>query len=486
MNTKLLKAILGKLLVVYGCVICIPALVAIYYKEPTFLSFMGTAVLTMAVGFILMFNNRKIEGRMGLRESYAIVGAGWLLASLFGALPFLTAHIVPTYIDAVFETVSGFTTTGASVLNNLENLPKSILLWRSMTHWLGGMGIIVLFIVLLPRMGMGAVHLFNAEVPGPTAEKIVPRVREGALYLWAIYAGFTLLEILMLNLAGMSLFDSVNHAFATMATGGFSTKTASIAAYDSVAIESIIILFMVIAGVNFTLYIHVWRRGMSAMFKDMEFKVYLFILLISSIIVTASLMLANIEFPIGTAIRQSLFQVVSIMTTTGFATADFDQWPGLAKMVLFFLMFIGGSAGSTAGGIKVARFILLFKIGWAQIKQAFNPNLVVNITFQGKLVDAMILTSVGRFFFIFLLIFACASVLLAGTGLEPFDAMSAVVATLGNIGPGFGVVGPMMNFALVSLFGKVVLIACMLLGRLELFTILVLTHPEFWRRHKAW
>lgn len=485
MNTNLFKAVLGKMLAAYGCIMSIPALVALYYQEATVLTFLGTAALTALVGCILLYRNRRSTGRMGVREGYAIVSAGWLLAALFGALPYLAAHVMPTYIDAVFETVSGLTTTGGSVLSNLEALPRSILFWRSMTHWLGGMGIIVLFIVLLPNMGMGAVHLFNAEVPGPTPDKIVPRIREGAMYLWLIYTGFTLVQIVLLTLAGMSVFDAVNHAFATMATGGFSTRSASISAYNSVWIEAIIIAFMVMAGVNFNLYIFARRKGLSAIFKDIEFKAYIFILLLSSAIVAFSLFSQD-QYALGTAIRHSVFQVASIMTTTGFASADFDQWPALAKIVLFLLMFIGGSAGSTAGGIKVARIVLLFKMAWAQFKQIFNPHLVVNITLQGKTVEPAVLTAVGRFFFLFILIFALASVLLAATGLEPFEAMSAVACMIGNVGPGFGAVGPMMNFALVSQFGKVVLIVCMLLGRLELFTILVLVQPEFWKKRKSW
>lgn len=485
MNKNLLKVILGKLMIAYGSLMCIPALVALYNNEPTLSSFLGTAALTASVGFAFLYKNSKAEGRMGLRESYAIVAAGWLLASFLGALPFLTSHVVPTYIDAVFETVSGLTTTGGSVLNDLEFLPRSILLWRSMTHYLGGMGIIVLFIVLLPNIGMGAVYLFNAEVPGPTADKIIPRVREGAFYLWLIYVSFTFLQIILLRLAGMSLFDSVNHAFATMATGGFSTRTASIAAYDNLGIETILVVFMVLAGINFNLYIAAKHRGFSAIFHDEECKVYLGILGVSSALVAISLLVQS-GLPAGTAIRQSVFQVASIMTTTGFASTDFDKWPALAKMVLFLLMFIGGSAGSTAGGIKVARLMLLVKMGWAHLKQALNPNLVVSVKYQGKTVDPIVLTSVGRFFFLFTFIFTCSSVLLAGTGLEPFEAMSAVACMIGNVGPGFGAIGPMMNFSLVSQFGKVVLIACMLLGRLELFTLLVMTQPEFWKKHRGW
>lgn len=480
MNWGLIRTILGKLLVAYGSVMFLPALAALYYQEKAFISFLSAAGLTGLLGFVFLYKHSSRPGRMGVREGYAIVGFGWILVSLLGALPFLFADVVPTYIDGVFETVSGLTTTGGSVLNNLELLPRSILLWRSMTHWLGGMGIIVLFIVILPNMGMGSVYLFNSEVPGPTSDKARPRIKEGARYLWKIYIGFTLVLVLLLVMAGMTVFDAINHAMASMATGGFSTRTASIAAYDNVSIEIILTLFMFLAGVNFNLYIFAWRQGLSVIIKDTELKVYLFLILLSSGLVTFSLLFQS-GYELGPALRHSVFQVVSIITTTGFSSIDFDQWGGLAKVVLFLLMVIGGCAGSTSGGIKVARIVLLFKMGIAQIRQAINPQLVVCITFQGRRVEPSVLSAAGRFFFLFMAVFAGASVLLAGAGLEPIEAMSAVACMLGNVGPGFGVVGPMMNYALVPQFGKVVLIACMLLGRLELFTLLVLIHPEFWR-----
>ncbi len=294
-----------------------------------------------------------------------------------------------------------------------------------------------------------------------------------------------MLQVILLAAAGMSVFDSINHALATMATGGFSTRTASIAAYDSLAIELIIVLFMVLAGVNFSLYIYAWRRGILSIFKDAEFRLYLLILLLSSAVISLALIIQS-GLPIGTAVRHAVFQAASIMTTTGFASVNFDEWPGLAKLILFILMFIGGSAGSTAGGIKVARFLILFKISWVHLRQMLNPRLVTTINLQGKPVEPQVLISVTRFFFLFIMIFALAAVLLAGAGLEPFDAMSAVAATLGNVGPGFGLVGPMVNYAPISQFGKTVLIICMLLGRLELFAILVFTQPGFWKYTKAW
>ncbi|MFA6808466.1 MAG: TrkH family potassium uptake protein [Eubacteriales bacterium] len=484
MNMLLLEAIWGRLLTAYGIFMCIPLSIAIINRESSIIAFVASAGLSCFIGILFMAHGR-IKGRMGAREGFAVVGGAWILASLFGSFPLYISGSVNGFIDAFFETVSGLTTTGASVLSNLESLPGSLLLWRSMTHWIGGMGIIVLFIVLLPNIGIGAVQLFNAEVPGLMAERLFPKIRDTAMTLWGIYTGFTVLEIILLKVAGMSFFDAVNHSFATMATGGFSTRSASIAAYDSLAIELVIVLFMVIAGVNFRIYFQVWRKGALNAFKDTEFKAYILLLSAATLAITVTLFLQG-ETGLGTSLRQAVFQVVSITTTTGFATADYDQWPSLAKIILFFLMFIGGSAGSTAGGIKVTRVVVLMKMGWAQLRQAIHPRVVVNIVVQDKSVETVILNTVARFFFLFILVFVTASVLLAATGLEPFDAMTAVIATLGNVGPGFGVIGPTATYASITIFGKIVLSICMLLGRLELFTLLVLLQPEFWKLSKKW
>lgn len=484
MNFRLIERVLGWLLLVFAAIMGIPCVFALLKKEPSSMPFLYTIALTGIVGFILTSHGRK-EGRMGVREGFAIVSGAWILTSLFGALPFYLSDAVPSYIDGVFEAVSGLTTTGASVIDNVENLSKSLLLWRSLTHWLGGMGIIVLFIVFLPKFGARAVHLFNAEVPGPMAERVLPRIRDNASKLWQIYVGFTLLQIGLLVLAGMSWFDSVNHSFATMATGGFSTYNSSIMHYNNAGIELIIIVFMIIAGGNFGLYFLAWSRGLKHIWLDTEFRIYLAIIAGATLVISLSLWLTDGK-DIVSSLRLSLFQVTSLMTTTGFASADFDKWPSLSKMVLFSLMFIGGSAGSTAGGIKVARLILLMKLGWAELRRAVHPRAVVSINYGGKHVDPLMLYTVAVFFFLFMVIFAVSTILLSATGVEPFDAMSAVVATLGNVGPGFGIVGPATTYSSINAFGEVVLILCMLLGRLELFTLLVVLQPEFWRSRKSW
>jgi len=484
MNFTLLENILGRFLIAYSFAMVVPIAVALFFQEKVGWAFLISFCVTVIVGTVMRLHG-KVEGKISVREGFAVVGGAWIFASLFGALPFIISGVVPTYIDALFEVVSGLTTTGSSVLSNLEVLPRSILFWRSLTHWMGGMGIIVMFIVLLPNLGSGAVHIFNSEVPGPISEKIVPRIKDTALILWGIYAGLTVATIVLLLFAGMSLFDAVNHAFATVATGGFSTRSASIAAYNSFPIELVLTIFMFIAGSNFSLFVQAWRKRSLRPLKDTELKYYFLIVVVSTLIITGSLVIQQGWGSLA-ALRHSVFQVVTLMTTTGFASTDFDQWSGLAKLILFFLMFIGASAGSTAGGLKVSRVILLVKMGLAQLRQAIHPRLVVNIVVQDKVIDTTVLSNVGRFFFVYFLTFAIGSILLAGTGLEPFDAMSAVIANLSNVGPGFGVVGPMFTYAPIEPFGKIVLTACMLLGRLELFTLLVFLTPEFWKSKKSW
>ena len=484
MNIRLIERILGKLLIAYAGSMCVPLLMAVFLRETSFIPLLISILITSVTGIILLTVG-KTQGRVGVREGFAIVAGAWALTSLFGALPYWFSGSVLSYIDGVFETVSGLTTSGASVIDNVEILPKSILLWRSITHWLGGMGIIVLFIVFLPSVGSGAVHLFNAEVPGPLADKVLPRIRDTAIQLWKIYAIFTFIQVVLLVIFGMSVFDAVNHSFATLATGGFSTKNSSIKYYDSIAIELTIVFFMILAGGNFGIYLQAWHKKTLKPFKNTELIWFLTIIACSTVIIAASLWLDQ-GVGVGKSLRESLFQVASIITTTGFMSADFDQWPSLAKIVLFILMFVGGSAGSTAGGIKVSRLIILFKLWWAELRRATHPRIVTSIKSDGKVVDPVVLNTVSRFFFIYISIFTLATILVAATGLEPFDAMSAVAATLGNVGPGFGVVGPTTTFSSVSIFGEVVLILCMLLGRLELFTLLVLLQPEFWRKKKGW
>ena len=478
-------SILGRLLIVYSSAMVIPIILAVINKDSSSIAFLVTIFITIVLGLIFM-KQKKINIRgIGAKEAIATVAAAWMLITFLSALPYNLSGAVPTYIDALFEASSGLTTTGASVISDVEIIPASILLWRSMTQWLGGMGIIVLFIILLPNTGIGAVHLFNAEVPGPVNERVMPRIRDTALILWKIYILLTTVLTMLLWLAGMGFFDAVNHAFTTMATGGFSTKNTSIAYFDSLLIEVIISFFMILAGVNFGIFLLLLSKKSLKPFRNTELFTYLLIILAAIFAIAASLWLSagkSLEY----AFRYALFQVASISTTTGYATADFDVWPALAKIVLLVLMFIGGCAGSTAGGMKVSRVILLLKSVRSDLKKIVQPHKVTCIQLDGKAVDRITLSRISIFFFIYMFFFVIASIIMAGTGLEPFDAMSAAAATLGNIGPGFGVVGPTTTYASISLFGKFVLSICMLLGRLEFFTLLILVNSEFWRHKGGW
>ena len=484
MDYRFVFSVLGRLTFGYGLCMLVPAMVSLHLQEPEWHSILLSALVTSIVGLCFSLF-RQEKHHLGIREGFAIVGGGWLLASVLGALPYVFSGVLPGYVDALFETVSGLTTTGASVLTDIEATPHGILLWRSLTHWLGGMGIIVLFIAFLPEIGAGAIHMFRAEVPGPTADRVVPRLRDTAMTLWGIYTVFTLAQITLLYLAGMDLLDAVNHTFATLATGGFSTKNASILHFDSLAIELILILFMTIAGGNFGLYFLVWKKGWRRLLHDLEFKVYLLVMGLAALLLTTNLVLAANQ-PLGQALRDSLFTASAIMTTTGFATADFDQWPAFAKIILLVLMLIGGSAGSTAGGMKVVRVLLLAKQSWNELQRDLHPRMVLNVKIDGKPVHASILQTTGQFFFVFMLTFALATLLVSAAGMEPWESIGAVAATLGNVGPAFGVIGPTQNYSSLNDFTKIVLTSCMLLGRLELFTLLVFLRPEFWRVHRNW
>lgn len=398
MNIPVILGLLGRLLVVYACTMSIPLILALALEEVSRMAFLLSMFLTLITGIVFAWQAKLTDMKIGVREAFATVVGAWILAALFGALPFQFADVVPTYVDAVFETVSGLTTTGASVIPEVESLPQSILLWRSLTQWLGGMGIIVLFIVLLPKTDLGTVLLFNAEVPGPTHDRVMPRIRDTAITLWKIYLIFTAVCTILLWAAGMTFLDAVNNSFATIASGGFSTKNMGIMFYDSLAIEMIISFFMIIAGANFVIFLMVWQKKNFKPLRNVELIIYLLIIFVSTLVIAASLWSNVGESPLY-ALRHALFQVASIMTTTGFASANFDQWPSIAKIILFLLMFIGGSAGSTSGGIKVSRILLLAKTAWAELKRGIHPRAVSGIKLDGKVIGTETLNQVGIFFF---------------------------------------------------------------------------------------
>ncbi len=481
MNLILTLRILGALLLFLGATLLVPLPFSFYYADGTWLSFVLSAAICGVVG-TLLHRFCKSSKEMSIREGFATVTFGWAFFALFGALPYLFSGAIASPLDAVFETMSGFTTTGSTILTNIEALPPALLFWRSLTHWLGGMGIIVLSLAILPMLGVGGMQLFKAEVPGPTADRLTPRIQDTAKMLWGVYFLLTVVEIVLLMFGGMSFFDAICHAFATMATGGFSTRNASVAAYDSAYIDGVITLFMVLAGANFALHFQLLRGKVVDVFRNEELRVYLLIVLASTLVLMLFNWTGHIYGNIGENLRYSVFQVASIITTTGFGTADFELWPVVCQYVLVLLMFIGGCAGSTGGGMKVARILLLFKHSQAQLYRLIHPRAVRLVKLGTRPVDKEVLQSILGFFALYIGIFVFCSMLVAATGTDLVTSGTAVIACLSNIGPGLGSVGPVDNFALIPGFGKAVLVFCMLMGRLELFTVLVLFLPSFWRK----
>ncbi|HEX9778751.1 MAG TPA: TrkH family potassium uptake protein [Geopsychrobacteraceae bacterium] len=481
MNQTLTLRILGALLICLSGTLLLPLPFSFYYGDGAWPAFLGSALICLLIGGLL-FHFCKSRKEMSVREGFAIVTFGWSFFALFGALPYLLSGAIPSPVDAVFETMSGFTTTGSTILTHIEGMPKSLLFWRALTHWLGGMGIIVLSLAILPMLGVGGMQLFKAEVPGPTADRLKPRIQDTATLLWGVYLLLTAVETLLLMLGGMTFFDAVCHAFATLATGGFSTRDASVAAYDSVYIDGVITLFMFLAGVNFTLHFQALRGRLREFHRNEEFRCYLGITLFATLLLLLFNWSGGIYQSLGENLRYSLFQVCAILTTTGFGTADYEIWPVLTQYVLVLLMFIGGCAGSTGGGIKVVRILLLFKHAQVQVFRLIHPRAVRLVKLGNRPVDRDVMQAILGFFALFIGIFVTASLLMAACGMDLVSAASAVIACLANIGPALGSVGPTDNYAAVPTLGKGVLIFCMLMGRLELFTVLVLFFPSFWRK----
>jgi trk system potassium uptake protein TrkH len=404
-----------------------------------------------------------------------------LAAGVAGAIPFLLSDSIPHFTDAYFESLSGFTTTGASILKDIERLPPSILLWRSITQWLGGMGIIVLSIAILPFLGIGGMQLYKAEIPSPVVDKLKPRISDTAKTLWKVYILITALQVGLLLAGGMSLFDAVCHTFCTMPTGGFSPKNASIAHYNSPYFDAVIIVFMLLAGINFSLHYRLLRGESTVFGRDPECRLFLSLVGIFILLVTFDIY-GSVYDSITTAFRYAAFQVSSIITTTGFVTADYDQWPSLSRNLLILCMFLGGMAGSTGGGMKTMRIMLLAKHAYQEIFRIIHPHAVTTVKLGGKAVPADILSSIWGFFVLYLGIFVISALIMAALGLDVISAFSSVAACIFNVGPGLGSVGPVQNYLHVPFLGKWVLIFCMLLGRLEIYTVIVLLMPEFWRK----
>ena len=480
LNGKIIGRVLGILLIMEGICMLTIIPVSLYYAEGDLLPVVISTFITLAVGVLMSQLFRDHNSTIGKREGYLIVTGSWLIFSLFGSLPFTIGNAIPSYTDAFFETISGFTTTGASILTDPESMSHGLLYWRSMTQWLGGMGIIVLSLAILPILKIGSMQLFSAEVPGPTPDKLHPKIRETAKRLWLIYLGFTLSEALLLKLGGMSFFDAICHSFTTMATGGYSTKTASIAAFNTPYIHYVITVFMVIAGTNFSLAYFGLHGRFRKIFTNEEFLFYISLLLAFIIGVTAVLYFSQ-GHPLEESFRNAAFQVVSIVTTTGYVTSDYCSWGPFLILVIFILMFTGGSAGSTGGGIKMVRLLLLAKNSRQELSRLIHPNAVIPVRLNHKVVPQNMLYNVLAFIVFYFLITGISAMIISAMGYDLASSFSSVAATLGNRGPGQGEVGPTMNYAHFPDFGKWFLSFLMLLGRLELFTVLVLLTRWFYK-----
>lgn len=481
MSFSLIFRIQGFLLLFLGISMCLPTIVSFYYCDGALISFLFAIGITIVSGLCLIFICPPSEKQIMHREGFLIVSLGWIIAALFGSLPFLFNNTFISFSNAYFETVSGFTTTGATVIDNIEALPNSILFWRSMIQWLGGMGIILFSIAILPFLGIGGMQLYKAEVPGPVVEKLKPRIAETARSLWKIYILLSLSEVLLLLFTGMNLFDAVCHTFTTMATGGFSTRNKSIESFQNPYIEIVIMVFMFAAGMNFSLHYRVFHGKIKSLWKDREFLFYLSFLCISVLLLTFSVQ-NTLDLKMFSSIRYSAFQATSIMTTTGYSTANFDAWPLFAKFILLILMFVGGCAGSTGGGMKCIRILLILKRCYREIFYMVHPHAVATVKIGERSIPEYILRGLSGFVIIYFLIFIMGSLAMALCGLDFITSISSVAASLGNIGPGLAGVGPYENFQLIPLAGKWILIIMMLLGRLEIFTLLILFIPEFWKK----
>jgi len=481
MRLRIVFHYVGIVITAIGLFMIIPFICSLIYHESDWPSFIISAGITTASGFLIWYFTPREEQRLLLRETLAIVAFSWILIAAFGALPYVFAGTFTNFIDAYFESMSGFTATGATVMNSIESQSHGILLWRGLTQWMTGLGIITLFVSLFPALGVGAIHLVKAEMSTLVSEKITPRIRDMAKLVWIIYIGFSVLEIIFLCIAGLPLFDSLTVTFGTMATGGFSAKQLSIEAYQSWQVDLIVIGFMILAAINFRLFFSlIWKRDFRTMFKDSELRLFLGILAVAVLFVTLDLII-NSGLNFGEALRNGSFNTISIMTTTGFSNADFNLWPTLSKAILVILMIIGGSSGSTAGAIKVTRVMVLLKNSYRQILHAINPRAVLKVKVAGKAIEEDRVSEALGMSVIYIFVLVVAVLIMSAVGLDLVSAVSSVAACMGTVGPGLNLVGPMENYLWIHPVGKLTLIFCMVLGRLELFTVLALFVPSYWK-----
>ena len=483
MNYRLLIKVISILLLIIAGFMIFPIICALYYGENFLLeSFLIPMAAVIIFFTAIHFLTGKLKNKtLSTKDGFLLVTFSWISASLVGALPFYLSGYIPSIADAYFETMSGFTTTGASILTEIESLPKGILFWRSLTHWLGGMGIVVLTVAVFPLLGIGGLQLIKAEAPGPTVDKLTPKIAGTAKILWLIYISLTVIETLLLMAGGMDLFDSLTHTFGTLATGGFSPKNSSVGFYNSPFIDWVITVFMVLAGINFVLYFKLITGQLKSIIRNTEFKTYLSIFAVATLIVAFNLYGSRFD-TVSDSFRYAAFQVASILTTTGFATDNFETWPMLSQTILFITMFIGGCSGSTGGGIKVIRIATLFKQGINEMKLLMRPRWIFSIRIDGKVVRKKLVYAVSGFVLLYFFILLFTTFVVASGGYDILTSLATALVTVGNIGPGFGMVGPSENYSFFQDYIKWYLSFAMMAGRLEIYTVLVIFLPAFWKK----
>ncbi|WP_294351135.1 TrkH family potassium uptake protein [uncultured Clostridium sp.] len=480
MNYKVVLKVIGNVLKYELALLLIPLLVSLYYGEGDALAFISTIAVTAPIVFLLCRVKVK-KNEMYAKEGFIAVGIAWVAISIVGSIPFVIDGSIPSVIDAFFETVSGFTTTGATILTEIESLPKGILFWRSFTHWIGGMGVLIFMLALIPSLGANTIHLLKAESPGPNPGKIVPKIKETAKILYIIYFVLTVIETICLKIAGLSIYDSIIHALGTAGTGGFSNMNSSVAAFNNPAVEWIIAIFMMIFGVNFTLYYQVVKGNIKNALNNEELKYYVLIIVVAVVFITINI-LDIYDWNIGEAIRASTFQVSSIVTSTGFATADFNLWPTMSKMIIMFLMLVGAMAGSTGGGIKTIRFVIILKAIRREINKILHPKRIQSVKIDGKVVQEETISGVFLFIGAYAVISLIAMFIISFDGFDMLTTTTSVITTMSNIGPGLEMVGPVGNFSAFSGLSKLVLSFCMLAGRLEIYPMLIMFSPSIWKK----
>lgn len=480
MNTKMIKYILGYIMRLEAFLLICPMFVSILYKEATVYSFLITIAVLFVLGFT--FSWKKPENVLIYsKEGFVIVALAWILLSLFGALPFYLSGEIPSYVDCFFETVSSFTTTGSSILKDVEKMSRGLLFWRSLTHWIGGMGVLVFILAIDPLANSRSIHLLRAEATGPTVGKLVPKLKTSAKILYAMYIVLTIIEIIFLLCGGMPLFDSIVNSFATAGTGGFAIKNSSIAYYNSTYTEMVISIFMIIFGINFNVFFLILIKQFKLAFRSEELRWYLGIILIATIFIAINI-LPIYNNSLLEALRYSFFQVSSIISTTGFATTDFNLWPEFSKGILFILMVIGSCAGSTAGGIKVIRFVILLKSIKHEIRHMLHPKSISAIKFENKPVSSDVIHGINTFFSLYFFIILISFLLISIDNFDFESSFTSVISAINNVGPAFGIFGPVSNFSEYSDFSKIVLSLNMLIGRLEIFPVIMLFSSSIWRK----